>query len=380
MAVSSKSEVLMSDIEEFRKELESISLLAGIPRLKEKVKEIEDELKKVQEYERVKELMMQKSQAEREIRKFEEVERMLGDVEGLYELWNETGDEEILRELNITAQKLRKEMKKLKIEVMLNEEYDRANAIVEITPGAGGTESMDWAEMLFRMYSKWATNSGFEVRVVDKLPGERAGIKSITFIVEGDYAYGYLKGESGIHRLVRISPFDAARRRHTSFAAVTVYPDVIEEEVEDIKIDPKDLEIETFRASGPGGQHVNKTDSAVRIKHIPTGIVVACQSERSQHRNKEIALRILKARLLELERQKKKEEKEKLVEKKEIAWGNQIRSYVLYPYKLVKDHRTGYETPLAEKVLEGEIDDFISEYLKYSKITKQKNTENKNEK
>lgn len=370
MATREKAEVQISDIEEFRKELTGISSIAGISELKRRIKDIEKKLEDEQDFTKVKELMREKVSAEKKVKRFEEVEKLLGDVEGLYELWVETGDSEVLKELNSTVEKFRREMKKLKIEVMLRDTYDRSNAIVEITPGAGGTESMDWAEMLFRMYSRWAAESGFDVKVVDKLPGERAGIKSITFIVEGEYAYGYLKGESGIHRLVRISPFDASRRRHTSFAAVTVYPD-IQEDVDDIQIDPKDLQIETFRASGPGGQHVNKTDSAVRIKHIPTGIVVTCQNERSQYRNKQTALRILKARLLELERKKKKEEKEKMVEKKEIAWGNQIRSYVLYPYKLVKDHRTGYETPLAEKVLDGEIDEFIESYLKHLALEKQ---------
>lgn len=245
---------------------------------------------------------------------------------------------------------------------MLGGEHDKDNAIVYINAGAGGTEAQDWAEMLLRMYLRWAEKKGFETQIVDILYGEEAGIKNVTFIVKGPYAYGYLKCENGIHRLVRISPFDANRRRHTSFASFYAYPEIPEEIV--VEIREEDLRIETFRSSGPGGQHVNKTESAVRITHIPTGIVVQCQNERSQHKNKQIALSILKSRLYELEK-KKKEEKLKALgqEKKEIAWGSQIRSYILHPYKLVKDHRTKLELHNAEEVLDGNIDEFIKAYL-----------------
>ncbi len=244
---------------------------------------------------------------------------------------------------------------------------------MSIHPGAGGTESQDWAQILMRMYTRWAERKGYKVEIVDLLPGEEAGIKSVTITISGLYAYGYLKAEAGVHRLVRISPFDANRRRHTSFAAVLVYPEIDE----DIKIDIKEdeLRIDTFRASGAGGQHVNKTSSAVRITHIPTEIVVTCQNERSQHKNRAMAMKILRARLYAL---KKKEQDQKLEEfigeKKEIAWGNQIRSYILHPYRLIKDHRTGYETGNVEAVLDGEIDEFIRQYLLMKKETREIHT------
>jgi peptide chain release factor 2 len=239
---------------------------------------------------------------------------------------------------------------------------DRCNAIMTINPGAGGTESQDWAQILMRMYMRWAEANGYKVEIAELLPGEEAGIKSATLTISGAYAYGYLKGEAGVHRLVRISPFDANKRRHTSFAAILVYPEISEDI--DIEIRDDDLKIDTFRASGAGGQHVNKTDSAVRLTHIPSGIVVSCQNERSQHKNKAMALKILKARLYAI-RQKEQEEKmeEFIGEKKEIAWGSQIRSYTLQPYQLIKDHRTGYETGNVNAVLDGRIDDFIREYL-----------------
>ena len=246
---------------------------------------------------------------------------------------------------------------------MLNEPNDILNAIVSVNAGAGGTEAQDWAEMLLRMYLRWCEKNNNQVEMIDIQKMEEAGIKSATFIVKGDYAYGYLKGETGIHRLVRISPFDANKKRHTSFASVNVIPEISDDI--DIEINEKDLKIETFRASGAGGQHVNKTESAVRITHLPTGIVVQCQNERSQHRNKDVAMKILKARLYELERKQKEEELKSLRgELKEIGWGNQIRSYILHPYRLVKDHRTNYETGNVKAVLDGEIlDEFIKKYL-----------------
>lgn len=266
--------------------------------------------------------------------------------------------EELEKEINL----LKQQIEKLEIELLLKDEHDKNNAIVSIHPGAGGTESQDWAQMLMRMYLRWAEKKGFKVEIIDLQPGDEAGIKDVTFTVEGPYAYGYLKAEAGVHRLVRISPFDANRRRHTSFAAVYVCPEV-EDDVEiDIKED--ELRIDTFRASGAGGQHVNKVSSAVRIVHIPTGITVSCQTERSQHRNKEIAMRILKSKLYDLFKKQKEEKIKSLTgDKKDISWGNQIRSYVLHPYKLVKDHRTGVEVYNVEEVLDGNIDLFIKAYL-----------------
>jgi peptide chain release factor 2 len=239
---------------------------------------------------------------------------------------------------------------------------DRRNAIVSLHPGAGGTEAQDWAEMLLRMYLRWADRRGYRKEILEYQPGEEAGVKSVTFTVEGDYAYGYLKAEAGIHRLVRISPFDANSRRHTSFASVFVYPEV--DETIKVEINEADLRIDTYRSSGAGGQHVNKTDSAVRITHIPSGIVVACQNERSQHKNRAMAMKILRSRLYELELEKQKEKMETFHKtKKDIAWGSQIRSYVLHPYRMVKDHRTGIEMGNADAVLDGDIDKFIQAYL-----------------
>jgi len=248
--------------------------------------------------------------------------------------------------------------------MLLSGEHDASNAIVTVHPGAGGVESQDWAEMLVRMYLRWSERSGYVTKMLDYQPGEEAGIKSATFLVEGDYVYGYLSSESGVHRLVRISPFGAMGKRQTSFASVFVYPQL--DETIDIQIDEKDLRIDTYRSSGAGGQHVNVTDSAVRITHIPTGIVVSCQNERSQIRNREMARQVLRARLYELELSKKRQELQAVEDSKlDIGWGSQIRSYVLHPYRLVKDHRTKYETSNADRVLDGDIEDFIYKYLVY---------------
>jgi peptide chain release factor 2 len=251
---------------------------------------------------------------------------------------------------------------KVETKVLLSGENDQLNAIVNIHPGAGGTESQDWAEMLMRMYLRWAEQNGFKTETLDYQEGEQAGIKSVTFNVNGDYAFGYLASETGVHRLVRISPFDAQKRRHTSFASVAVYPEV--DDTIDVKIEEKDLRIDTYRSSGKGGQHVNTTDSAVRITHIPTNIVVQCQNERSQHKNKVVCMRVLRARLFELELEKKKAETQSIEDSKlEIAWGSQIRSYVLQPYRLVKDHRTKVEVGDVDRVLDGDLEKFIKAYL-----------------
>lgn len=252
----------------------------------------------------------------------------------------------------------------LEFKVLLKDEEDSKNAILSINAGAGGTESCDWTAMLLRMYSRWAEEKGYKVQTIDYLPGDDAGIKNVTFIVRGEYAYGYLKAEEGVHRLVRISPFDANKRRHTSFASVDVLPEI--EDNVNIEIKPQDLRIDVYRSGGPGGQGVNTTDSAVRITHMPTGLVVQCQDERSQHKNKNTAMKVLRARLYELEKKKQQEELQKEYDKKQrIEWGSQIRSYVLHPYNMVKDHRTDYETSQAQTVLDGRLDEFIEAYLKW---------------
>ena len=271
-------------------------------------------------------------------------------------------DSEAARESQAALAAARAELERQEVEVMLGGEHDRLGAIVSIQAGAGGMEAQDWAEILKRLYLRWAERHHYKVELADVQPGEGAGIKNATFTVEGDCAYGYLKAEAGIHRLVRISPFDANARRHTSFASVFVLP-AIDDKVEVI-INPADLRVDTYRASGAGGQHVNKTDSAVRMTHIPTNIVVCCQNERSQHKNRAMAMKILRARLFELEERKKREAIEQFSkDKKEITWGSQIRSYVLQPYRMVKDHRTGVESGNTDAVLDGAIDQFIEAYL-----------------
>jgi len=280
----------------------------------------------------------------------------------LIELALEEKDESVIEDVNSGFKDVRSRFEKLRLQTLLKGEYDRNDAIFTLHAGAGGTEAMDWVQMLLRMYTRWAENNNYQTRVLDLLEGDEAGIKSVTVEVIGENAYGYLKSEKGVHRLVRISPFDASGRRHTSFASMEVMP-VMNDSVE-INIDPDDLKMDVYRASGAGGQHVNKTSSAVRITHIPTGIVVSCHTERSQHQNRETAMKMLYAKLLELkEREKQQKINELKGEQMDIAWGSQIRSYIFCPYTLVKDHRTGYEEGNVDKVMDGEIDEFISAYL-----------------
>ena len=300
------------------------------------------------------------SRLENNIKLWADLEQRHSDISVLFEFAEsgEIQDDEISSEINAYAGIIRD----LELKLMLGESQDRQDAIITIHPGAGGTESQDWADMLFRMYSRWIERKGFQKSIMDYQPGDEAGIKDITIEVNGDYAYGLLKAEAGIHRLVRISPFDSNSRRHTSFASVFVYPS-INEDIE-IDINPNDLRIDTYRASGAGGQHVNKTDSAIRITHLPSNIVVQCQNERSQHKNKSQAMKVLKARLYQAELEKEKEAHRELEgQKKDIGWVSQIRSYVFHPYNMVKDHRTKVETGNVQAVMDGDLDEFIKGYL-----------------
>ena len=298
-----------------------------------------------------------------EVETFTRTQVELDNLIEVNQLILEEADEALQHELISGSKEIDKKIEKLEISTLLSGKYDVNNAIVTLHPGAGGTEAQDWAEMLYRMYSRWANENGYQVEEVDYLPGEEAGIKSVTFLVSGEYAYGYLKGEQGVHRLVRISPFDSGGRRHTSFASVEVLPEITEDI--EININPEDLRIDTYRASGAGGQHINKTSSAVRITHIPTNIVVSCQSERSQIQNRETAMKMLKSKLLHLKEQAHKETIEELKGvQMDIAWGSQIRSYIFCPYTLVKDHRTNYEVGNVQGVMDGDLNGFINEYLK----------------
>jgi len=293
------------------------------------------------------------------------LETRVRDLAGLLELAATEGDEGLAADIAADVQALTADLDERELSLALSGEYDRRDAILAIHAGAGGTDSQDWAEMLLRMYLRWADSRGYQTRVLDVMPGEEAGIKSATVEVAGPDAYGYLRSERGVHRLVRLSPFDQAHARHTSFALVEVMPEAAE--AAEVTIDPDDLRIDVFRASGHGGQNVQKNATAVRITHIPTGIVASCQNERSQYRNKELALKVVQARLLERELERQVEEKARLKgEHVSAAWGNQIRSYVLHPYKMVKDHRTGFETSDAEGVLDGELDELVRSYQKWS--------------
>lgn len=308
------------------------------------------------------EILQKKAKLTESLDCWKEYSNKINDIENLWNLAWQEKDQAVMEELNAELDKLETEVGQEELKMMLSSEQDPMDAIISIHAGAGGTEAQDWVEMLLRMYLRWAEKKKFITKVIDLLPGDEAGIKSVSFTLEGPYAYGYAKAEIGIHRLVRISPFDAGARRHTSFASVFVYPE-IDDEIK-IEINDEDLRIDTFRAGGKGGQHVNKTDSAVRITHLPTGIVVQCQNERSQHKNKAMAMKYLKSRMYERELQMKNEKlNEENKSKKDIAWGSQIRSYILHPYKMVKDHRTNLEIGDAGRVMDGDIDEFIYAYL-----------------
>lgn len=300
---------------------------------------------------------------EERLKTFRDMKEELGEVEVLYELAEEEGDESELKDLSERLERLADRMDSFQLELFMDGDFDDKNCYLEINAGAGGTDAQDWAEMLLRMYTRWLERKGFSYQSLGVSEGEEAGLKSVTLEVEGEWAYGYLKGEAGVHRLVRISPFDSAGRRHTSFASVNVTPQ-FEDDVE-VELDQNDLRVDTYRASGAGGQHVNVTDSAVRITHEPTGLVATCQNERSQHKNRETAMQILRSRLYQLKMEKRAEKIEEIQgELKEIEWGSQIRSYVLHPYQKIKDHRTEIEVGDTDSVLDGEIDPFIQAYLR----------------
>ena len=311
---------------------------------------------------KAREILQEQSRLNDVIANLKKLKSDIDDVELLHQISLEEKDEKTQKEISSELNRIDSAVRADELRMMLGSEQDSMNAIMSIHAGAGGTEAQDWAEMLLRMYLRWAERKGFAATIIDYVPGDEAGVKSVTWTLRGEYAYGYAKAEIGIHRLVRISPFDAGARRHTSFASVFVYPEVDDTIV--VEIDEKDLRIDTYRSTGAGGQHVNKTDSAVRITHMPTGIVVQCQNERSQHKNKAMAMKYLQSRLYEM---KLREQNEKLREinktKKDIAWGSQIRSYVLHPYKMIKDHRTNLETGNVNKVLDGDIDEFIETFL-----------------
>ncbi len=350
-------------IDEMREKFSSFLKLIDLDKLKTELQSLEQQLADPEiwkDQKKASELSRKAQRSKELLSDMKRIERIFEEIEIGIELAEE--DPQIAQNVEDLVRNVEKELRRFQMELILNDPLDPSNAYLSVHPGAGGTESHDWAQMLLRMYMRWAENKGFSVEILDFQPGEEAGVKSATILLRGEYAYGYLKYERGVHRLVRISPFDAAKRRHTSFASVNVIPEISDDIEVDIKAE--DLRIDTFRASGHGGQYVNRTDSAVRITHLPTGIVVSCQSERSQHQNKAQALKMLKAKLYQLELAKRKEQLEEIQgELKEIAWGNQIRSYVLQPYTMVKDHRTGVETGNFEAVLDGDLDQFIEAEL-----------------
>lgn len=353
-------------LNELKIKLNQIKDSMKIDSLKKQLKELEEESTKDgfwNDQENSSKVFAKIKSLQRKLNSYEKIESEIFNLFDMNELLNLEIDLELVKELLKNTENLKLKLEDLEIQTLFSGKYDANNAIITLHPGAGGTESQDWAEMLYRMYSRWASSNGFTIKELDYLDGDEAGIKSVTALISGENAYGYLKGEMGVHRLVRISPFDSGGRRHTSFASLEVLPEITDDI--EIDIDLSDLRIDTYRASGAGGQHINKTDSAVRITHLPTNIVVSCQSERSQTMNKETAMKMLKSKLLDL---KEKENKETIAELKgeqrDIAWGSQIRSYVFCPYTLVKDHRTNYEVGNVAGVMDGDLNDFMKEYLK----------------
>ncbi|WP_132767692.1 peptide chain release factor 2 [Tepidibacillus fermentans] len=368
---------LKNELEKMAKRLAEIRGSLDIESKKSRIAELEQKMAQPDfwnDNDAAQKVINEVNRLKEQVEQITNLEQEYEDLQVMLELALEENDESILHEVAKGVKALSKNFADYELQLLLNGPYDKNNAILEIHPGAGGTESQDWASMLLRMYTRWAESHGYKVEVLDYLAGDEAGIKSVTLLIKGHNAYGYLAAEKGVHRLVRISPFDASGRRHTSFSSVEVMPE-LDDDV-DIEIRPEDLKIDTYRSSGAGGQHVNTTDSAVRITHIPTNIVVTCQTERSQIKNRERAMKILKARLYEKQREEQEKELAEIRgDQKEIGWGSQIRSYVFHPYSMVKDHRTNTEVGNVNAVMDGEIDIFIDSYLR-SKISNQSETTN----
>jgi peptide chain release factor 2 len=352
---------------QYKDRVEELAKSFNIEKKQERISQIEKEMEKQDFWDDVKksqEILKEMKKLKSELEVIKNLQEKYEDLGVLIEMGDEEEDQSVVQEVAEELKDFKKEFEKVKISTLLSGEYDKYNAILKINAGAGGTESCDWASMLYRMFTRWAESKGYKTEVIDFLDGDEAGIKSITFQVAGENAYGYLKSEKGVHRLVRISPFNAAGKRQTSFASLDVMPDI--EEDLDIEINDDDIRIDTYRSSGAGGQHINKTSSAIRITHIPTGIVVQCQNERSQLQNKDRAMKMLKSKLYVLKKQEEEEKRSGIRgEVKEIGWGNQIRSYVMQPYTMVKDHRTNEEVADVNKVLDGYLDPFINAYLKW---------------
>ncbi|NPA87653.1 peptide chain release factor 2 [Caminibacter pacificus] len=357
---------LIKDLENKLSNIESILKPEELQKRLDEIAQMENDPNFWNDPKKSAKIQKEKNIIQRKLDKYKKAKQALMDNKDMYELASMEEDEETLNEVFNDVKELEKAIRDLEIEVMLSDENDEKNAIITIHPGAGGTESHDWASMLYRMYMRFAERRGWKVDVLDYQAGEEAGIKDATLLIKGENAYGYLKVENGIHRLVRVSPFDSAGRRHTSFASVQVSPE-IDDDIE-IEIDPKDIRIDVFRASGAGGQHVNKTESAVRITHVPTGIVVSCQQDRSQHKNKEMAFKMLKSKLYELELEKRRAEEEGKP-KDEMGWGHQIRSYVLFPYQQVKDNRSNKAYSKVDDILDGDLDEIIEDVLISQKST-----------
>ncbi|EPY2286569.1 peptide chain release factor 2 [Clostridium sporogenes] len=350
---------------ELKNTIKEIGESLDIEKLKNSISELQNKMQNPNFWNDIKEaqkITSEEKYLKDKLSKYNHLKNTIEDIIGLSQMLSEE-DDDMGKEILSEYKNIKEEIDRFKIETLLSGEYDRNNAIMTLHSGVGGTDAQDWTDMLFRMYTRWAEKEGFTVKIMDLLEAEDAGIKSVTLKITGEFVYGYLKGEKGIHRLVRISPFNANGKRQTSFAAIEVLPELTDDQ--EIEIKSEDLKIDTYRAGGAGGQHVNKTESAVRITHIPTGIIVQCQNERSQHTNKETAMKVLKSRLVELKERSHKEKIEDLTgELKDMGWGSQIRSYVFHPYNLVKDHRTGAETSNVDAVMNGDINIFITEYLK----------------